>query len=63
MIRHLSNDIWTTIKKLSQKSKRTKIAVAYFGTGATKQLKLKTGDTLVVAMGLNNVSVRQYRSL
>lgn len=59
MIRLLSNDIWTTIKKLSQKSKRTKIAVAYFGTGATKQLKLKTGDTLVVAMGLNNVKSGQ----
>lgn len=59
MIRLLSNDIWTTIKKLSQKSKRTKIAVAYFGTGATKQLKLKTGDTLIVAMGLNNVKSGQ----
>ena len=59
MIRLLSNDIWTTINKLSQKSKRTKIAVAYFGTGATKQLSLKTGDTLVVAMGLNNVKSGQ----
>lgn len=59
MIRLLSNDIWTIINKLSQKSKRTKIAVAYFGTGATKQLKLKTGDTLVVAMGLNNVKSGQ----
>lgn len=59
MIRLVSNDIWTTIQKLSRKSKRTKIAVAYFGTGATKQLKLKTGDTLVVAMGLNNVKSGQ----
>lgn len=59
MIKLLSTDIWTTINKLSQKSKRTKIAVAYFGTGATKQIKLKTGDTLVVAMGLNNVKSGQ----
>jgi PLD-like domain len=59
MIRLLTNDIWTTINKLSQKSKRTKVAVAYFGTGAAKQLKLKIGDTLVVAMGLTTVKSGQ----
>ena len=35
------------------------MAVAYFGTGATKQLRLRKGDILIVAMGLNNVKAGQ----
>lgn len=59
MIKFLSNDIWTSIKSLSDKSRRTKVAVAYFGTGAATQLTLKKGDTLLVAMTLGNVKVGQ----
>lgn len=55
MIKFLSHDLWATIKNLSKKSKRTKVAVPYFGTGGTTLLELKKGDTLLVAMDLNNV--------
>ena len=59
MIKFLADDIWATIRSLSLKSKRTKVAVAYFGTNGSKQLELKSGDTLIVAMGLNNVKTGQ----
>ena len=59
MIEFLSENIWTTIRNLSEKSKRTKVAVAYFGTGASQLLTLKKGDTLIVAMHLNNVKAGQ----
>ncbi|MDQ3019816.1 MAG: phospholipase D family protein [Bacteroidota bacterium] len=59
MIKFLSDDIWTTIKSLSDKSRKTKVAVAYFGTGAATQLTFKKGDTLLVAMTLGNVKVGQ----
>lgn len=59
MIKFLSDDIWATIKTLSEKSRKSKVAVAYFGTGAATQLTLKKGDTLLVAMTLNNVKAGQ----
>lgn len=59
MIKFLADDIWVTIKSLSDKSRKTKIAVAYFGTGASTQVTLKKGDTLLVAMTLGNVKVGQ----
>ncbi|MFT3822889.1 MAG: phospholipase D-like domain-containing protein [Chitinophagaceae bacterium] len=59
MTKFLSDNLWTTLHDLSQKSKRTKVAVAYLGTGASKQLNLKKGDTLLVAMDLNNVRAGQ----
>lgn len=55
----LSDSIWATIKTLSEKSRKMKVAVAYFGTGATKLFKLKQGDTLLVAMTLSNVKAGQ----
>jgi len=59
VIQFLADDIWTTIKSLSDKSRRTKVAVAYFGTGASTQITLKKDDTLLVAMTLGNVKVGQ----
>lgn len=55
----LSDNIWRTIKTLSDKSRKTKVAVAYFGTGATKLFKLKQGDILLVAMTIGNVKAGQ----
>ncbi|HUC83482.1 MAG TPA: phospholipase D-like domain-containing protein [Flavisolibacter sp.] len=55
MIKFLSDNLWVTLHNLSKKSKRTKVAVAYFGKGASDQLNLKKGDILLVAMDLNNV--------
>lgn len=59
MIEFLSDNLWETLTKLSKKSKRTKVAVAYFGTRASQQLILKKGDVLLVAMDLNNVKAGQ----
>lgn len=59
MISFISDNLWTTLSKLSKRSKRTKVAVAYLGTGASKQLNLKKGDTLLVAMDLGNVRAGQ----
>ncbi len=59
MIKFLSDDIWPIIKSLSGKSRKTKVAVAYFGAGAATQLALKKGDTLLVAMTLSNVKAGQ----
>jgi PLD-like domain len=59
MIKFLAEDIWTSIKQLSKKSKLTKVAVAYFGTNGAKQLNLKKSDTLIVAMSINNVKMGQ----
>jgi PLD-like domain len=52
MIKLLTDDLWST---LSKRSKKTKVAVAYFDTGASKQLRSKKGDSLIVAMALGNV--------
>lgn len=59
MIQFLSDEIWTTIRDLSKNSGRTRVAVAYFGTGASEQLTFKKGDTLIIAMHLNNVKAGQ----
>ncbi len=59
MIKFISDKLWATLQTLSKKSKRTKVAVAYFGKGASDQLSLKKGDTLLVAMDLNNVRAGQ----
>lgn len=59
MIKFLSDDIWSTIKTLAEKSKKTKIAVAYFGNRAANKLKLKRGDTLILAISLRNVKAGQ----
>lgn len=59
MIQFLSNEIWSTIKRLAENSKRTKVAVAYFGTGGAGKLKLKKGDTLILAISLKNVKAGQ----
>lgn len=59
MIKFISDNLWVTLHNLSKKSKRTKVAVAYFGTGASDQLSLKKGDTLLVAMDLGNVRAGQ----
>lgn len=59
MIKFLSDDIWVTIKKLAEKSKHRKVAVAYFGNGAASRLKLKRGDTLILAISLKNVKAGQ----
>jgi len=59
VIKFLSDDIWVTIKKLAEKSKHRKFAVAYFGNGAASRLKLKRGDTLILAISLKNVKAGQ----
>jgi len=59
MIKFISDNLWATLHTLSKKSKQTKVAVAYFGTGASDQLNLKKGDTLLVAMDLGNVRAGQ----
>ena len=59
MVKFISDNLWVTLHNLSKKSKRTKVAVAYFGTGASDQLSLKKGDTLLVAMDLGNVRAGQ----
>src|SRR5690606_10640523 len=52
-------EIWPTLKKLSKASARTRVAVAYLGIGASKQLDWKKNDVLVVAMSLENVKCGQ----
>lgn len=55
----LTDDIWKTIKTLSDTSRKTKVAVAYFGTGASKLINLKKGDVLLVSMTIGNVKAGQ----
>lgn len=57
MTSFIYDDIWRKIKQLSTNSKRTKIAVAYLGSGASKLISFKKGDTLILAMSLNNVKM------
>ncbi len=59
MIKFLSDNTWNVLKTLSSNSKSTKIAVAYFGRGASDILNLKKDDTLIVAMHLNNIKAGQ----
>lgn len=59
MIKFISDNLWATLHSLSKKSKQTKVAVAYFGTGASDQLSLKKGDILLVAMDLGNIRAGQ----
>lgn len=47
-IQFLQSGLWAKITSLAKKAKRTHVAVAYLGTGATKLLPLKRGDVLVV---------------
>ena len=55
----LTEEIWPMIKLLSKKSKSTKIAVAYFGSGASKLINFKRDDILLVAMTIGNVKAGQ----
>jgi hypothetical protein len=48
MTRLLTDTTWQTITKLACKSNSAKVAVAYFGQGASKLLPLKVGSVLVV---------------
>lgn len=59
MLKFLSADIWKNISQLTKKSAKNKVAVAYFGKGASEQLPLKKDDILVIAMGLDNVRCGQ----
>ena len=55
----LTEDLWPTITRLSRKSNRSSVAVAYLGAHASELLHLKEGDTLVVAMSMTNVRLGQ----
>lgn len=57
--RFLQSDVWPTITKLAKTAKRRHVAVAYLGTGATRLLPLKSGDTLVVDFQLDTVRAGQ----
>lgn len=59
MIKFLSDNTWDTLKGISEKAKNIKIAVAYFGRGAADIINFKKGDTLIVAMHLNNIKAGQ----
>lgn len=53
MVQFLENKLlWNKLRQLSSKAKNSFIAVAYLGTGATKTIRLKAGDTLVTSMNL-----------
>jgi hypothetical protein len=57
MTTHLLTDtIWQTITRLARKTSSAKVAVAYFGQGASKLLPLKAGSVLVV--DLSKTAVR-----
>lgn len=55
----LQANVWPTITQLAKKARRSHIAVAYLGTGATKLLPLKSGDTLVVDFELDTIRAGQ----
>ncbi len=56
MLQLHSDNLWQTIKRHARHAKRrSHVAVAYFGGGASKRLPLKRGSTLVVNMGDNAV--------
>ena len=60
MIKFLSEDnIWETIKSLSSKSKRRKVAVAYFRQGKKPLINFRKGDTLIIAMNDENIKSGQ----
>lgn len=59
MLKFLSDNTWEVLKSLSINAKTIKIAVAYFGRGASEIINLKKGDTLIVAMHLNNIKAGQ----
>lgn len=46
----LTHELWPTISRLARGSMRSHVAVAYLGTDASKLLRLKSGDSLVVDM-------------
>jgi len=56
MLQLHSDNLWRTIKRHARHAKRrSHVAVAYFGSGASDRLPLKRGSTLVVNMGDNAV--------
>lgn len=55
----LSDKLWNKVGELSKKAKSAKVAVAYFGTGASELVNLKHADVLIVAMDMANVIAGQ----
>jgi len=48
----MQNNIWSEITSFSKKAKRSYVAVAYLGSGASKLLRLKYSDILIVNFSL-----------
>ncbi len=60
MNRLITNDVWATITRAAKKAPtKAHVAVAYFGTGASKLLPLRAGSTLVVDMSESAVKSGQ----
>lgn len=57
--RLLTDQLWSSIQKLARTSKRREVVVAYLGTDASKLLRLKAGDSLVVDMSEATVKAGQ----
>lgn len=60
MMRFLHDDLWPQLEALSKRAKRTRVAVAYLASGASKLLRLRENDVLVVDMG--DASVKTGRT-
>jgi hypothetical protein len=60
MLRFLHADLWPRLTALSKQAKRTHVAVAYLGSGASSLLRLREEDTLIVDMG--DASVKTGRT-
>ena len=58
----ITSDVWPRITAEAKKAaKRSHVAVAYFGTGASRMLPLRKGSTLIVDMSLGAVTAGQTR--
>jgi hypothetical protein len=60
MLRFLHDGLWPRLEALSKKAKRTHVAVAYLARGASKLLRLREDDVLVIDMG--DASVKTGRT-
>jgi hypothetical protein len=58
--RLLTNSTWQTITQLARKTSSARIAVAYFGQGASRLLPLRAGSVIVV--DLSQAAVRSGRT-
>lgn len=60
MLSFLHDDLWPRLEALSKKAKHTHVAVAYLARGASKLLRLRDDDVLVIDMG--DASVKSGRT-